>query len=203
MRFAAPLLLPALLLAAGCSPAPADKSVKEMEKERSVEVAGLNGWTKLFSAPDAAIGAANQFGFRAPPYAATSRDWRSAGGPVMISGSTAAAPNRVTFAAEGPSATQVDTLTFDLAITDTKSAPDARKRFAKLVRDFLFQAGIDGDPLLPALEQGVPARGTLAGTPYSIELLEPVDDSEDHLAITFIRSGASNAAPDNSQTQGN
>jgi hypothetical protein len=203
MRFTLPLLLGAGLLAAGCTaePVPAEKSVKEKEEARATEVASLKGWDKLWSAPDAAIGAANQFGFRATPYASVGEGWRSTGGPVMIAGSAAEKPNRVAFTAEGPSDTQIDTLTFDLTLSDTGSAEDARKRFAKLVRDFLFRAGIDGAALIPAIEQGTPTRGTLSDTPYSIEKLNSVDDSEDHLAVTFIRSGAN--APNLSKPQGN
>jgi hypothetical protein len=201
MRFAVVLLLTAGLLAAGCTPAPAEKSIKEKEAARAAEVARLKGWDKLFAAPDATIGAANQFGFRATPYAASGHVWRSTGGPVMIAGSFAKQPNRVTFAAEGPSATQVDTIRFDLGVSDPKTAKDAGKRFAQIVRDFLFQAGIEGDALLPALEQGVPARGTLAGTPYTIELPPTVEGGEGHQIVTFTRTGAT--APANSKPQGN
>jgi hypothetical protein len=201
MRFAAPLLLTACLLAAGCNRTPAQQTIKQKEEARTAEVAKVNGWDKLWSAPDVAIGAANQFGFHAPAYAAAGHSWRSAGGPVMIAGSMSKTPNHVGFVAEGPDANQIDTLTFDLALTDTASAADARKRFAKLIRDFLFQAGIEADALVPAIEQGTPARGELAGTPYSIENLNSVDDSEDHLAVTFIRSGAQ--GPVTSKPQGN
>jgi hypothetical protein len=201
MRVAALFLLTGCLLAAGCNRTPEQQTIKQKEEARTAEVAKLNGWDKLWSAPDAAISAANQFGFHAPAYAAAGHSWRSAGGPVMIAGSMSDKPNRVAFVAEGADAKQVDTLTFDLALSDAGSAVDARKRFAKLIRDFLFQAGIEADALVPAIEQGIPARGELAGTPYSIERLNSVDDSEDHLAVTFIRSGAQ--VPDLSKPQGN
>jgi hypothetical protein len=201
MRLAAILLLGTSLLAAGCKPAPAEKSIREKEAERSAEVARITGWDKFWKAPDAAVGAANQFGFRATPYAASGHVGRSTGGPVMLAGSTAAKPNQASFAAEGPSATQVDTIRFDLALTDDASATDARKRFAALVRDYLFQAKIDGATLLPALEQGTPARGNLAGTPYSIEKSDSAGGSAGHLSVTFNRSGAD--APEPSKPQGN
>jgi hypothetical protein len=206
MRIAAPILLTACLLATGCTPAPSgptpaqQKSIKDRETSRQAEVDSLKGWNRLFGAPDAAIGAANQFGFRPTPYASTGDSWQSTGGPVMIAGSEAEKPNTVSFAAEGPDAATVDTIRFDLATNDPQSAPDARKRMATMVRDYLFRAGIKADAMMPAIEQGKPARGSLGATPYSIEMLHAFDGSSEHLVVTFVRSGAS--ALTNRQTQG-
>jgi hypothetical protein len=198
MRFALPLLTACLL--AGCNGTPAQPTIKEKETARAAEMAKLKGWDRFFGAPDATIGAANQFGFHAPAYAASGHVWRSTGGPTTIAGSEAKVPNRVWFTAEGPGATQVDTIRFDLGVGDPKTAKDAGKRFAKLVRDFLFQAGIEADALVPAIEQGVPARGDLQGAPYSIEKSERDDaDGTHHVTVTFTRTGAT--AP-TSPTQG-
>jgi hypothetical protein len=204
MRFVAPLLLPAFLLATACAapePSPAQqKSVKENESVRQAEVDALKGWSKLFGAPDAAIGAANQFGFRATPYASIGHLWQSTGGPVMIAGSQAEKPNTVSFAAEGPDGANVDTIRFDLATNDAATAPDARKRMAAMVSDYLSRAGIEAETLLPAIELGTPTRGMIGETPYSIETLHALDGEAEHLVVTFIRSGAS--ALTNRQTQG-
>ena len=88
-----------------------------------------------------------------------------------------------------------DTIRFTLVLADSRTASDARMRYARLVRDFLFQAGIEGDALIPAIEQGISARGTLAGTPYAITPFEPDDEAGiPELTVTFFRT---------SQTQGN
>jgi hypothetical protein len=198
MRFAAALLLPVVLLAGACNGTSAQPTIKEKEEARAAELAKLNGWDKLFGAPDAAVGAANQFGFRPTPYAAVDNVYRSTGGPVMIAGSMATEPSRVSFAAEGPAATKVSTIRFGLSVGSEKFGPDARKRFADTIRDYLFQAGIEADALLPAIRQGVPAKGNLTGTPYSIDTSKA--DGKDVLTVTFTRTGA--AAPD-SKPQGN
>ncbi|UZK65927.1 hypothetical protein [Sphingomonas sp. M1-B02] len=188
MRLPAALLL-AVALTAGCKPAPSGPTLQAKEAARAGEVAKLTGWDRAFT-PDAALGAANQFGFRPTPYAAAEGAYRSSGGPVMISSSGSAKPNRIAFAASGKAADKIDTIAFDLSITDAPGAGDAQARMADLVRDFLFQSKIDAKPIHDAIAEGKSAKGALSGTPYAIE------KTADQLLVTFTRTGAS--APANS-----
>jgi hypothetical protein len=196
MRFAAPFLLTTGLLLAGCSGAPVKQAtIKEKEAARTEVLAKVTGWARMFT-PDVATGAANQLGFHPTPYAAAKQGFASTGGPVTIANSFSKTPNQVSYRATGADAEQIDNIAFDLAETDAKSAGEARKRLATLVRDFLYQSKIDAAPLLPAIAEGVPARGDLTGTRYSI------DKSPDgHLTVAFTRTGAQ--SPANSKTQGN
>ncbi|MCW3836530.1 hypothetical protein ACFQ1E_10095 [Sphingomonas canadensis] len=193
MRIAAALLLGTL--AAGCNAPAPQQTVQQNDAARAEELKDVNGWDRVFGAPDAAIGGANQFGFRPTPYAAEGTGFASKGGPVMVAGSMSKTPNTASFAARGAAAGKIDTILFSLSIGDQKTAKDARKRFAAIVRDYLFQSKIEADALMPALEQGVAARGDLTGTPYAI------DADKDRVAITFTRNGAE--APANSKPQGN
>ena len=188
MRSLAALLV-ACALVAGCKPAAKQSSLHEKEAARATEVAKLSGWDRAF-APDVAVGAANQFGFRAPAYAVANGAYATTGGPVMISNSFAKKPNAVAFAAKGKAADKLDSIAFGLALTDPKSAEQAQQRLADIVRDYLFQSKIDAKPIHDAIAKGAAGKGRLAGTPYAI------DKSADHLTVTFTRTGAS--APANS-----
>ncbi len=113
----------------------------------------------------------------------------------MVAGSMAKTPNRVTFAAEGPSARQIDTIRFDLEIGDAETAKDARARFSAIVRDYLFLSDINAGKLFPMLiSNGSASHGNLSGTRYTIE------PGKDRLTVTFTRTGAT--APTNSKPQG-
>ena len=90
----------------------------------------------------------------------------------------------------GHAVERIDTLAFDLALTDAPSAELARKRFADIVQNFLFQSKIDARPIYDKIAGGEAAKGQLAGIDYAIE------KAADRLTVTFHRTGAS--APANS-----
>jgi hypothetical protein len=185
MRIALTLLATAALVA-GCKPGP---TVHEQEAKRATELQKVTGWNRAFT-PDVAIGAANQFGFKAAPYAAAEGGFASKGGPVAIANSFADKPNAVAFAATGKAADAIDSIRFDLALTDPSGEKKALQRTADLVRDYLFQSRIDAKPVHEAIAKGEAAKGQLSGTPYTIE------KAADRLTVTFTRIGAN--APANS-----
>jgi len=187
MRARYALLLAPLALA-GCG-APSGETLQKQEQARAAEVEKLEGWDRAFQ-PDVAVGAANQFGFRPTPYAPAGDGFASTGGPVTIANSFASKPNAVGFAARGATAERVDTITFDLALTDAAGEADALKRTADLIRDYLFQSKIDAKPIHQKIAKGENGGGQLAGANYAIER------AGDRLTVTFHRSGAS--APANS-----
>ncbi|WP_448663330.1 hypothetical protein ACG3SL_01255 [Sphingomonas sp. CJ20] len=180
---AAAVLFPAALALAGCGGAPEGAALQKQEQARAADLGAVSGWARAFQ-PDVAVSAANQFGFRAAPYAPAKQGFVSIGGPVTIANSFAPKPNQVAFAARGAAADKVDSIAFTLLIDDAKSADQARTRTADLVRDYLFQSKIDAKPIHAAIETGAPVKGDLAGTSYAIE-----SDAR-HLTVTFTRTGA-------------
>ena len=190
MRAGAALLLASLALA-GCGGAPSNQGValQKQEQNRAAELGQVRGWERAFQ-PDVAIGAANQFGFHAPVYGPAKDGFVSIGTPVTVTDTAAKKPNSVGFAAKGKTAERVDILAFDLAQTDAASAELARKRFADIVRDFLFQSKIDAKPIHDKIAKGEAGKGQLDGIDYAIE------KADDRLTVTFHRTGAS--APANS-----
>jgi hypothetical protein len=187
MRGAAVLL--ACMALAGCGGVKTGEVRQKEERARAAQVAKLSGWNRAFQ-PDVAIGAANQFGFRATPFAPAQGGFASIGGPVTIANSYARKPNAIAFEARGAKADRVDSIRFRLAITDAQGTPDALKRTADLVRDYLFQSKIDAKPIHDAIAKGTAGKGQLAGVDYAIE------KAADRLTVTFHRTGAS--APANS-----
>jgi outer membrane murein-binding lipoprotein Lpp len=192
MRGAGALMLAALALA-GCGSGEKGETRQQQEQARASQVETLSGWERAFT-PDLAVQAANQFGFRAKPYAAAQDQYRTEGGPIALSDPSAKQPNQARFAGTGAAANQVDTLSFDLSLGDTANAANARTRFADLIRDYLFQSKIDGGPIHAAIAKGEQAAGDLAGIRYAIAAA-PKDGAQ-HLSVTFHRTGAS--APANS-----
>jgi len=190
MRAGAALFAASLALA-GCGGAPSKNgaALQKQEQARAADLARVDGWERAFQ-PDVAIGAANQFGFHAPAYGPAKDGFLSIGTPVTVTDTAAKKPNSVGFAAKGKAAERIDTLAFDLAQTDAASAALARKRFADIVRDFLFQSKIDARPIYDKITSGEAAKGQLAGIDYAIE------KADDRLTVTFHRTGAS--APANS-----
>jgi hypothetical protein len=190
MRLGAALLLASLALA-GCGGAPANEgaALQKQEQARAKELGQVRGWERAFQ-PDAAIGAANQFGFHAPAYGAAKSGFASVGTPVMVTDTATKKPNSVAFEATGKATDRVDALAFRLALSDANSAELARTRFADIVRDFLFQSKIDAKPIHAKIANGEPGKGQLAGVDYAIE------KADDRLTVTFHRTGAS--APANS-----
>jgi hypothetical protein len=184
------VLLLAPLVLAGCGGAPSQgAALQQQEQARASELSDVRGWERAFQ-PDVAIGAANQFGFRAPEYGPAKQGFASIGTPVMVTDTAARKPNSVAFEATGKAAERVDTLAFRLAITDANSVELARDRFAGIVRDFLFQSKIDAKPIHDEIAKGETVKGQLAGVDYAIE------KAADRLTVTFHRTGAS--APANS-----
>ncbi len=190
MRTGAALLIASLALA-GCGGAPSKNgaALQKHEQARATELGQVRGWERAFQ-PDIAIGAANQFGFHAPAYGPAKGGFVSIGTPVTVTDTAAKKPNSVGFAAKGKAAERIDILAFDLAQNDLASAELARKRFADIVRDFLFQSKIDARPIYDKIASGEAAKGQLAGIDYAIE------KADDRLTVTFHRTGAS--APANS-----
>jgi hypothetical protein len=187
----AALLLATGIALAGCGERVTGEQRQQQEQVRAAQLGKLSGWVRAFQ-PDVAVGAANQFGFHAPAYAAADGGFASKGGPVTIANSFAKRPNAIAFAATGKAADKVDTIAFDLALTDKAGEKDALTRTATLVRDYLFQSKIDAKPIHDAIASGAPGQGQLAGADYAIER------ADGHLVVTFSRTGAS--APANSQT---
>lgn len=191
MRTAAALMLAALALAGcgGASGGDKGQALQKQEAARAAELGKISGWERAFQ-PDVAIGAANQFGFHAPAFAAAGTGFASKGGPVMIANSAAKKPNAVSFAATGKAADKVDTIAFDTTLGNGKADGDALTRTADLVRDYLFQSKIDAKPIHDKIAKGEADKGQLAGIDYAIE------KAADRLTVTFHRTGAS--APANS-----
>jgi len=207
-RSAAALLLASSLLVAGCGVLPGSKkeqSITEKDAARAAELAKLEGWSKLFDAPDRTIPIANQFGYHAPEYKATGGTpaFASTGTDAKISNSFAKAPNTTGFAASGASANQLDTLRFSLSITDPEAAGVAKKRFRDILTQFLAQFKLDlGDDVKTFVTQEVPASKNFGGATMTAEkqAIEGAADGSRRLIVTFTRTGAS--APANSKTQG-
>lgn len=189
LRRAALLLAPLALAGCGGTPAQDGAALQKQEQGRAGDLANTRGWERAFQ-PDVAIGAANQFGFHAPAYGPARQGFASIGTPVMVTDTAAKKPNAVGFAATGKAAGRIDTFAFDLALTDAPSAELARKRFANIVRDFLFQSKIDAKPIYDKIARGEAGKGQLDGIDYAIE------KAADRLTVTFHRTGAS--APANS-----
>src|SRR3954468_22439403 len=112
MRAAAAPVLAALALA-GCGGAPEGAALQKQEQARAAELAKLKGWDRMFQ-PDAAMAAANQFGFRVIRYATAPQGYRAVGGPVMISSSPAGVTNQVSFLGSGATEQRMDAIAFDL-----------------------------------------------------------------------------------------
>ncbi|WP_448660248.1 hypothetical protein ACPVPU_06995 [Sphingomonas sp. CJ99] len=148
-----------VLALSACEPQP---TVLENEAAVANDVAAMAGPDRLFAAPQAAIGAARQFGFQPTDYAAKDGGFTSTG-TAVISDPAAASPNRVDFAATGPSGDAIDTIRFTLLLTDTANADAARQRTAALVRDYLGQFDLADDAVFDAVAGGQEARGTISG----------------------------------------
>ena len=190
MHRVAAFSLVALALAA-CKPAVDEgRERQKQEQVRASEVKQLRGWERAFQ-PDVAVGAANQFGFRAPAYAAAAGSFASVGATNPITDAPAGKkPNTVGFEAKGAAADRVDTIAFRLDLADAPRGEPARKRFAAIVRDYLFQSKIDAAALHDKLTNGEAAKGQLDGIDYRI------DSAPTGATVTFYRTGAS--APANS-----
>jgi len=207
-RSAAALLLASSLLLAGCGVLPGGKkeqSITEKDTARAVEVAKLDGWNKLFDAPDRTIPIVNQFGYRAPDYKATGGmpAFATTGIDSTISDSLAKAPNKTGFEASGASAKQLDTLRFSLAITDPEAAGVAKKRFGDILTQFLTQFKLGADDEVKAfVTEEAPASKNFGGATMTAEkqAIEGAAEGSRRLIVTFTRTGAS--APANSKTQG-
>jgi hypothetical protein len=198
---AAPALLTLGLLAA-CSPS--GQAVQKQETARAAELDKLKGWDRAFE-PDAAIAAANQFGYRNDAYAAAKAGpgFVSTGTSPMIAGSTAASPNQTNFVASGAAADKIDRMAFTLSITDPQTADHAKKRFTDIVNGFLFQFKLDAKKDVSAfLADEKPLDATYQGATFSAAATPTPGGAKDtrRLTVTFTRTGAS--APVNSQTQG-
>jgi len=198
---AAPALLVLGLLAA-CSPS--GQSVQKQEATRAAELDKLKGWDRAFE-PDAAVAAANQFGYHNAPYAAakTGTGFASTGTSPMISGSAAASPSQTNFLASGAAADKIDRLAFTLSLTDPQTAEHAKKRFADIVDGFLFQFKLDAKKDVTAfLADEKPLDATYQGATFSAVAIPTPGGAKDtrRLTVTFTRTGAN--APANSQTQG-
>ena len=189
------LLALASVVLAGCGDrAEHGETRQQQEQARASQVKTLSGWKRAFT-PDLAVQAANQFGFRAKPYAQVGQgQYQSQGGPIALSDPGAKQPNETRFAGKGAAAGQVDTLSFDLSLADAANAATARTRFADLVRDYLFQSKIDGGPIHAAIAKGEQGSGDLAGIRY--EIASQPQNGAKHLSVTFHRTGAT--APANS-----
>jgi hypothetical protein len=198
--FRAAALLAGFGLLAGCNAQPSGQALQKQEATRAAQVAKLSGWDRAFT-PDVAVGAANQLGFKAPAFAATGAEYRTAGGPVTIGSSFGKTPSRVAFKAKGAAADKIDAMAFDLttAAADAKGAALARERFAEMVKIFLFQSKIDASPIAAKLSNGEAGSGSLAGAPYQILATPAGKDGMSHLTVTFTRTGASASG---NQTQG-
>jgi len=181
----------AALLLAGCSAAPVanDSATGNV----TVATADASGWDRAFR-PDVAVDAANQFGFRASPYQVAGTEYRTQGGPVMLSNSFDKKPNQIAFKGYGVTADRLDAMSFDLTINDVDNAVKVRKHFANIVRDVLFQSKIDASAVHDAIAKGEAAKGDLAGTYYQV--IKTPKQGAEHLTVTFNRTGAS--APANS-----
>lgn len=192
MRAAA--LLPLVLALAACG-GESGESLQAKEKARAEELAKLQGWDRAFH-PDAVIAAANQFGFRLISYSAVPGGYRAVGEPANVSTSPDGVTNQAMFTATGATKEKVDALSFELVLQHPGTAADARKRFADLVRDFLFQSRIDAKPIHDAIAAGEEGTGMIQGTPYTIATTPADANGVSRLTVTFNRTGAS--APANS-----
>ena len=105
---------------------------QQQEQARASQVKTLSGWQRAFT-PDLAVQAANQFGFRAKPYAQIGQgQYQSQGGPIALSDPSAKRPNEARFTGKGAAAGHIDTLSFDLSLGVASYAATARTRFADL-----------------------------------------------------------------------
>ena len=200
MRADAPLLLAPLLALVACgggAPAGGGQVTGQLADEAAAQerIAALSGWDRLFGAPAATIGAANQFGFRAPDYAGSPGAYKAVGSDIFVGRTTVSDVNKASFAAAGALADRIDTLTLGLLIQDPQDAATAKQRFAALIRDFLFQAKAPGaDVIAAAVEAEAPAKGALPGVTWTLAR-QPYPRVADgrRLIVTFTRAETKSA----------
>lgn len=190
MRAALALSLFASALVAGCNSQPAEPTVREQEEERARTAATLRGFDRAFGVPAETVSFANQFGFRASPYAADGDSYLARGNPVMLSWSGAERPNMGNFEAAGTTADRLDRIVFTLSLTDLANADTAKERFTTVIRDFLAKYQIDDQNALDAITSEQDADGMIAGTPMSVATASGEGDART-ITVTFTRPAAS------------
>ncbi|MES2441254.1 MAG: hypothetical protein V4574_00360 [Pseudomonadota bacterium] len=115
-------------------------------------------WDKLFSDPAAAVAAANEFGYKAGPYAASGTTF-GATGEQLLPDAKAPVTVRTRFAATGAAAGRVDAVTFTFDISDTtrKNSAQLDKIQAypsRIVRGFLGRFDVSaGDDARRAIQE--------------------------------------------------
>lgn len=181
----------ALLSCASCG--------RQQPTERAEANKALTGSSRLFGVPGELVGHANQFGFRATPYAPDGGSFLSIGGPITLSQSDAAAPNTGRFEAAGTTVGQLDRVAFTLAITDPANADTAKQRFADVVRGVLFHYGIEDAAGVAAIVAEQAGDRSVAGIPASLAVTPGEGDTRT-IIVTFTRPAAS--TPGNQQAQG-
>lgn len=195
-------------LLAGCNQpaaAPAQPSLQEQETARQAELVNVKGWDLMFGAPDQTVARFNQFGFRAEPYGSTGAtpSFGVKSSPIMLSGTDRPQPNQASLSATGAAAGKIDSIGFTLDIADANTAPDARKRFAAMVGEFVGLYRLDAAALRAAILDERPGAIEVSGLPVTLVVAPygAAGEQKRHLNVTINRTGAS--APANSQTQGN
>ncbi|TKD51174.1 hypothetical protein [Sphingomonas baiyangensis] len=196
----AALLLGVALALAGCERTPPEPTVLENEAAQAATAATMRGWDRAFNMPAEAVAFANQFGFRAPTYAADGDgSFLSQGNPITLSQSDAENPNTGAFEVAGSRADVAERFVFTLAITDPANAATAKQRFADVITGFLSQYEIEDDGALGAVTNEQDADGMLAGTPMSVAVA-PGDDDSRTITVTFSRPATT--TPDIQPAQG-
>jgi hypothetical protein len=185
------LLLVAALTLGACKPSA--PTVLQQEANAAEATKALKGWDRAFGVPDAAVGAANQFGFQAGAYTAADGGFGTSGKQILMSNSNAKTPNRASFAATGAHAGRIDKLAFTLALTDDGDTDTAKTRFSAVVRDFLSQFDIgNADALAKAIADESAMQGNMSGAVAGVSV-EP-DGNARKITVTFTRPDASGQA---------
>lgn len=201
MRIAFSLLGLALLSA--CGGGSEGPSVLENEAREAQTASTLQGWDRMFGAPEETISRANQFGFRAGAYAADGDTYLSKGSAITLSQSDAATPNKGEFEAAGATPQYIDRIAFTLRLTDAKNADVAKQRFVDVLRGFLFQYKLEDKDALDAVLREQSSQGPIAGAPGSIDVVKG-DDGTRTITVTFTRTaGTTPVFPDQGQADGN
>ncbi|UZK68222.1 hypothetical protein OKW76_09055 [Sphingomonas sp. S1-29] len=197
MRSGIVLLCAAVL--AGCNSQPPEPTVLENEAQIAATAATMRGWDRVFNVPTETIGRANQFGFRAPAYAADGPTFLSEGAPITLSQSDADKPNTGTFEAAGTTAQAIERVAFTLRITDPANADTAKQRFTDMIKAFLSQYDLQDDEALAAIASETASDATVAGQPSSIAVAKGDGDTRT-ITVTFTRPAT--ITPDIQPAQG-
>jgi hypothetical protein len=211
MRVAAALVLiaaPAALAGCGTARDPAmneQQAAAAQQRAPDPEKVMSERWAQIFAHPAAVVAAANDFDFAIPGYKTEGKGF-AARGAASWPKEPGAVAVKAQFAATGPSAETIDTISFAFDVTHKgkvdRRAAELYRYPVRVVNGFLgrFEVG-PGDIVNGAIRRRESAKTELHGVSAVVDA-QPIkggDAKDRHMTVTFTRTGAS--APAN-QTQG-